>query len=578
MGAFVLIRGKQDANTGSLLDRVEDQFHRQGFNEPKIFHTAAYQLRLYNKLIAPSENHVDLPNGDFCACTGTLIYNGVTGKAALENLYRYFDPLNIDISNLYGAFCLIVRKNGRTFIFIDRLGIYKVYKDTEGVVWSSSFLSVLATQSRRKIEKQSVYEYVFQGATYGNKTIFSSIELVDCDSIYEVSESVTTTEMPGKLVGSINNESEAIHLERNIANLRRYYEGISKCFGERVDSALSGGYDSRLTLALLWDQGITPKLHVYGETEDSDVRIAQMIANQEGFELMHVDKNSSPKLKSDKFANVVESNYYAFDGYPVDGLFHDNVDILSRQQRCAGNELMLNGGGGEIFRNFFYLRDAKFSIREILWAFYSRFDPKVCTNCFSETEYYSRLTEKIKMVLGIKRDILRRSEIEILYPLFRCRYWMGRNNAINNRLGSALTPFIDYQIVKDAISIPLERKNFGCFEAHMIRALSPSLASHLSSYGHNFLGTPSVKRVLKETLTYWRPSLLRKYSYRIQARLKKTSHPLYLQEQYYVPVIGKRFLYMDNYFKIDEIKDAELFNRICTLEYLFQKCKPELIM
>ena len=53
--------------------------------------------------------------------------------------------------------------------------------------------------------------------------------------------------------------------------------------------------------------------------------------------------------------------------------------------------------------------------------------------------------------------------------MFRCRFWMGRNNSLNNRFGWALTPFAEYNVVKESIAIPVRFKNYGVLEARMIK-------------------------------------------------------------------------------------------------------------
>ena len=57
-----------------------------------------------------------------------------------------------------------------------------------------------------------------------------------------------------------------------------YFAAVAKIFGNRVTSALSGGYDSRLILAMLRRHGVAPHLFVYGNAGDQDVRLATAIA------------------------------------------------------------------------------------------------------------------------------------------------------------------------------------------------------------------------------------------------------------------------------------------------------------
>src|SRR5262249_32365740 len=86
----------------------------------------------------------------------------------------------------------------------------------------------------------------------------------------------------------------------------------------------------------------------------------------------------------------------------------------------------INGGGGEIFRNFFYLLDRRYTIREILWSFYSRFNPATCTALFDSESYYSSLERKVINLLSTDEQWLPRPTVEWLYHSFRYRAWDGK--------------------------------------------------------------------------------------------------------------------------------------------------------
>ena len=47
--------------------------------------------------------------------------------------------------------------------------------------------------------------------------------------------------------------------------------------------------------------------------------------------------------------------------------------------------------------------------------------------------------------------------------------------------------------------------------------------------------------------------------------------PYFLSEQYIGKTIDQDFPYMSRFFRVRELKDTEQYNRLCTLEYLFQR-------
>ncbi len=576
MGAFFLVRKTAGNDAADQLAKARASMTAQGFSDPRHFALPDYDLFLYDKQVSGTKNFLELDSGDFCTSTGTLLHQGKFGEAALQALYDAFDPAIGFPSGSLGTYCVVIRKQEKTYLFIDPLGIYKVYTNADKTVWSSSFLGLLSTLDQPTIDSQSVYEYVFNGATYGNDTIFEEIKLLDCGGLVEIGTAVEERRSGIAASAAPAPTTNTNDAEHQLDILRRIYADIISCFGDKIDTALSGGYDSRLTLALLMEQDILPKVHVYGKDSDSDVQVAKTIDAAMDLALVHTDKSSIETPTADQFPDVVKANYLSFDGYPPDGIFGSNADFETRKARCSNGCLTLNGGGGEIYRNFFYLPNSKFTVRQVLHSFYAQFDPSCCTTRFSESAYFQRLGDKVKGAIGASSDQLDRTQVELIYPMFRCRYWMGRNNAVNNRLGYALTPFIEHETVKAAAAIAMDEKNSGKLQGKMINAVSPRLASFNSSYGHSFSDDPPLKRKLSDLQTLLRPSWLRKQIFRIKHSRRPNERPRMMTDAYLQPVIGTDFPVMSNYLHVATIKDPVQLNRICTLEFLFKECSPEL--
>lgn len=577
MGAFYLTR-KETAGTDASTradDRIRTWFEREGFRTPIIRDAGPWRLYLFPKIVSPTENIFVDTNDDFCAATGTLLYRNTTGRAALKAILADHRGAGIDWTEAFGQYAVILWAGGKLELIGDPMGTYPVWYDDASTAISSSFLAVANAAENLSVDPQCVYEYVFQGTTYGDRTLFREIRLHAASDALTLGETVSAVPVHKPIPNDVIDAPIEEHVERNLANLHRYYDAIAACFGDRIDTALSGGYDSRLTLALLQSHGIKPFIHVYGSETDADVQIAKQIAGGQGFALEHQDKGSFPPVEEDAFADAVYRNLFSFHGHPPDGLFDNGTDWPTRISRCSDGKVALNGGGGEIFRNFFYLPDRSFTAREILWSFYGGFDPAWCSNAFDEKVYLSNKARKIRQAVGAETDRLSRGQVEALYPFYRCRYWMGRNNSVNNKLGAALTPFIDANIVPAALALPLRYKNSGRLEARMIEAVSPALAAYPSDYGHSFVGAPPLKRRLKDLMVYMRPPRLRRLTFRLKHR-KPPERPYWLSEAYLKQVIDTDTPYMRQFFNIPRVNSLEHLNRIYTLELLFQHTLPNL--
>jgi len=577
MGAFYLTRKKATGDGGALQTdaQIRAWFVREGFSTPTVRDAGPWRLYLFPKIVSPIPNlHVD-ENGDFCAATGTLLYRNTMGESALKGLLADHRGAGIDWTEIFGQYAIILWVDGKLELIGDPVGTYPVWYDDASTAISSSFLAIANAVETLSIDPQCVYEYVFQGTTYGDRTLFREIRLHAAREPLALGDTVTSSPFHKAVPTDVLNAPIEEHLERNLANLHRYYDAIAACFGDRVDTALSGGYDSRLTLALLQSHGISPSIHVYGSGTDADVRIAKEIAAGEGFTVEHQDKSMFPPITEDDFAGAVYRNLYSFHGHPPDGLFDNGTDWPTRISRCTDGKVALNGGGGEIFRNFFYLPDRSFTAREILWSFYGGFDPAWCGNAFDEKVYLSNKARKLRQAAGAETERLSRGQVEALYPFYRCRYWMGKNNSVNNRLGAALTPFIDANVLPAALALPLRYKNSGRFEARLIEAVSPALAAYPSDYGHSFLGAPPLKRRLKDRLVYMRPPRLRRITFRLKNR-KPPERPYWLQDAYLKRVIDPDAPYMREFFHLDRVNSLDHLNRIYTLELLFQHTLPNM--
>jgi hypothetical protein len=269
---------------------------------------------------------------------------------------------------------------------------------------------------------------------------------------------------------------------------------------------------------------------------------------------------------------VAADNFLASDGYTWSGIFTNGAERAQRASRVSGNALALNGGGGEIWRNFFYLLDRPYSPREILWSFYSQFDPETCTSSFDEEAYFRNLEEKLVALIGYPYPALPRPLVEWLYHHFRCRSWDGRINNINNTYGYVALPFLERPLTEHASVIPIGWKNHGAYEAELIRRADRRLASYPSGYGHDFNGPPPLTRRLADYGTYLRPPWLRRFVYRMKNRMRRTGElPDYLRKEYRDAALPGGVRVMNELFQLDRVSDPAQMARILTLEYLVRQ-------
>ncbi|MBF0454219.1 MAG: hypothetical protein HQL72_05295 [Magnetococcales bacterium] len=571
MALFFLTRNPSPLHK---IHTLESHLTTQGFVQAQSLITPEYRLAFFYKLIHSQQpdsplfpSFISMGDDQFIGVCGCFFFDDSVGVSALKGCFTAFEEGHLDWNRTRGQFTLVIQKGGTLFLASDTLGASKIYHNEDQTLFSNSFQVLFDLLPHGESDPQGCYEYAWNGTTFGQKTFIKQIKTLSFDRTIKLDdrvrfpkrENLCDWQPPGRPLSF----EETVH--QQLDKLRPLFATYRDCFGDRINTALSGGYDSRLILALFLDAGVVPDLFVYGSETDGDVTVAKQIAQGEGLPLKVIDKSRLANLTPDGFAEQLEKNWYLFDGWKSDGLLDSGVDGADRVSR-ASNHLVVNGGLGEIYRNFFYLPDRPLTIEQLVWSFFSRYDPKTCTDAFSPTDYGQHLTTALTHALGRGADWLHRGRIEMAYPLFRGRYWTARESALNSRIGWAAFPFLEPTLIRDSWHIPLTYKEQGRLEARMIQQLNPRLAHYHSIYGHRLSTAPP----LKQRWAYWssshRPIGLRGYLYRLKFSRPK-NRPFYLQETFLNEVLDLSFPRMSRYFHREKINDPDLFNRVATMEY-----------
>ena len=494
---------------------MKQAFAEIGFSAPDIVQTSDYVFAAYPGIENKSFALERYGAGDFVFICGTCIREGginVTSRNVLYNIKEKPAP-----DTLTGHYAIVMKRGGNIEITLDQFGGYHVFYNLTNAIISTSFYAICSALNRLTLSKQSAFEYVFNGVVSGNDTLFDEVSLAPIGATIRVGPAGLDVSRPKlRVTRKYTPLSRAESLEQSMALLDRYFHVIAQAFGDCVCCALSGGYDSRLMLACMRRHGIRPHVFVYGHAAEADVSLAIEIARREGFPLAVIDKNHQPTIRPEDFAVTVHRNFLAQDvcGWP--GIFQNNAEIVESARRVHGNAIAFNGGGGEIFRNFFYLLNRQFSVRELLWSFYSRFNPLICTQVFDREGYYQALEKKIADLLGTDEPLLARPTVEWLYHSFRCRAWDGAVDSLCSRYGFTAMPYLERSITEHASALRLSWKNHGAYEAELIRRADHRLARYSSVYGHDFDSPPPLSRRFADYATYLRPPWLRRHTYRLR--------------------------------------------------------------
>lgn len=492
--------------------RAAKSFVRQGFIAAGSFawEDGVIDGWAHPSQVAVADASVRTADGYAC-CVGPLWYRGRFGAAALGALLEDLGTVGrVDESALRGNFALFLYRNRHCLLMNDAPGFVRIHASADRSFYSTSWLATCAYSGSVELDEAAAVEYVLLGASHSDATVACGITTLPLAHAFDLAQRRTLQRVPA---GAWTRDRAPATFdeaaEEGADLLRATFGDIAAAFPGRLRTALSGGFDSRLILAGLLDSGARPELFVYGDTGSEDVPIARAVAASAELPLEVIDKSVLEARRAPLDVERMVEGALFFDGLPNDGIHDTGVDRQTRLAQTADGYLGLNGGGGEIFRNYFHLPDRPFRALDIVRTFYRGFDANVFRRRGGLRDYMDRLAASIQRVLGIDdarpRPTLTREQVELLYPLFRCHHWMGVNNSVALRHGYFATPLLDLGLIRLASRLPLAWKNAGRLEARLVTRLHPGIAMQPSAYGFRFGDGPDWRARFNEWSMCARP-------------------------------------------------------------------------
>jgi hypothetical protein len=571
MGAFFIAADAIASRCGEKLDAA----HRAaGFQLARKVVVGGHVLFLYRKLDGEGGLSVDAADGSLACLAGQLVYRGACGEEGLKLYCADLARDAVDRDRVIGQHALLLCRDSSLRIATDAMGFFQVYVNVEAGVASSSFWAMLELLPTITLEPAGIYEYAWNGATFGGKTFIQEIRRLPADAEIVVDGRMTVERRLHPPIPAAAPLGPATSLddyaETHGLRLKALFTDLVQGFGEDLQVSFSSGFDSRLMLAGLKAAGLRPRLFVYGRPGDTDVDIARQVADGEGLRLNVIDKSRLATADTVTSPARQDKDFVRFDAWKVDGIFDDGVDARDRQSRHRGRGVPLNGSLGEIYRNFFYIPDRPMNLADVVDSFFSAYSPAACTARFSATAYTRDLVLAFQTELGSDETRVSRALVESLYPLVRGRYWTGRDVNLNLRFGRMIFPFMQAQLIAGTASIPIAFKNHGRLEARIIERLDPALAAYPSGYGYRFSDPPPFKHRAKSWLTLLRPPWLRRHSYRLRFA-RRQPMPAYLDRAYLATFMDASMPFMRRFFILEHLHDPDAFNRVATMEHIFQR-------
>lgn len=299
----------------------------------------------------------DEATGSWILAVGTVMYNETNPSSAClhQLLTDYLEKGERVFSGLDGQFVLVLHDKYKdvTLVLSDPFGMIPVYygkKGSQFLISTSALAIAKALQS--KPSDFGVRSFILYGETFGD-TLWQDIRLLPPATIYHLEHndirfsSYWSFQVDATIAGLNEDQSVDCMIEGLSKSMRNCLDGE-----EKIWISLTGGLDSR-TLAALADYCQIPfKTYCHGPIDSRDVKIAEKISHQIGWEYEYF---SLPKDWGTDRVSWFDHVLGQTDG---------QLDLIKmsrtiREQTIKGKQMDVSlwGFGGELYRGIYWKQE-----------------------------------------------------------------------------------------------------------------------------------------------------------------------------------------------------------------------------
>lgn len=488
MGAILLIRRDADISIQNALEPLGEL----GLNDPIAFEYGEWGLYAVPKAASTTKNYKEYKDCKVI-CAGTPIYKGLDYNDSLTCIIQDFYNKKLNLEELLGQYTIVFCHEGKISVLLDPMNTKHLFIDKDKTIISSSVLSIASGLKRKvHIDRNAVYEKLLTGFIMKPKTIFQEISQVSYDEF-------NTDKQIAVGINYILNEKPLDYgkrrkvrrencIQEQVKTLITYYSKLANASVHGIDIGLSGGYDSRLTLACM-NECYPDKLHLHTHATKgvhmTESAVALKLSDCVGKRCNIV---STKQLKdSDKLDETLLKSVIYFDGrtsFAIGGC--GEVYTLDYRQRSTENTPMtVTGVGGELYRNVFSIGGSTITLNSFLRCkvFSSSMQRALRKDLYEIIS--DDLVSRVANRLGVEKDervsksVAHRYYCEIMMP-------DGQGNAVDayNQVSCCVAPYIEPDIIRKGYESIRFHGQGGDFEGEIIDVINHELASIESTYGY----------------------------------------------------------------------------------------------
>lgn len=499
MSHFFLVKNEFKFDKASML-KVFKKMHLKTYRHFKL---KDYNIYFYEKIDSKNSNIYKNGN-DFVLSSGTFFYKDSNLKDSLKEFYNDFIHDTVQKSSIYGHYVILLYINEKIIILNDSLGVQRIFSDSYKNVLSSSFLATWFSSIEPLIlNKDAFIEKIISGyitypETLINKIIDITYESFEDDKICKIHYSFK--------IGSIPKENE---LNYQYLEIKKYFNRLLKITGgNKISLGVSGGFDSRLLLGLIKDY---PNKYLFTHLTEGvhlkESKIAVELTDRLE-ENLSVIKTKHPKnIAYNEKLKLLDDLIYYYDGRTANnsGAFSETGTFNYNYQHLKGVYLGLNGKGGEVYRNYYNLKNNK------KYSFNSWYSAFVCFPSFKymfsknkQSLILGRINKKISNRIAPLNNQWCRWDIQRYYSEIRQADCEGSIISAHNKIVNYISPFLDGNFLSVAYKSFNKLGRFDNFQSELISKVSVKLAIIQSKYGYN-LNSKNYSNKIKDIILYMIP-------------------------------------------------------------------------
>ena len=253
-----------------------------------------------------------------------------------------------------------------------------------------------------------------------------------------------------------------------------------------VITDLTGGSDSRLIAAFMKYLDISFEATVFGDKTDPDVKISSRVARQLNCDLSVVEPDNTLQK------NRIQKLFNLSDGL-CDLLSLAGLQQVAESKKKSGGTLSINGGGGALYKDFWWLQDfpfyrrSKSNLKKLYsWRWnHQPFPLELLSEHLAESQkkFQNRFIKK----LAPYDAGMNTKTYDAIFMRVKMHEIVGRSNTSENRILPAYSPLLEYTPAKIGFNTPRLYRWYNYLERTLVSRLAPEVSILPTTNGGNSL-------------------------------------------------------------------------------------------